>query len=131
MTCWEDESSLNESKFTSKFENILDMLFIDSGLIAGGEEGTSKSTKRMVIFNDYESTFGRRSDMLVVGSKNDELSNIEFKKAAAQDHLATHQQSKNDRINSCILNQVNLMTDSIDHTILYYGFIGRCGSLAR
>ncbi|CAO3667493.1 unnamed protein product [Rhizopus stolonifer] len=85
----------------------------------------------MAIFNDYDSTFGRRSDTLVVGSQNDELSNIEFKKAAAQDNLVNHQQSKNIRINSCILNQVNLMTDSTDNTILYYDFIGRRGYLAQ
>ncbi|KAI9469998.1 MAG: hypothetical protein EXX96DRAFT_623579 [Benjaminiella poitrasii] len=131
MACWENESNLDESKFTSKFENILDLLFNGSGLSARGGEGTSQSTKKMAIFNDHHSTFRRRSDTLVFESQNDELSNIEFKKTAAQNSLVNHQQSKNIRINSCILNQINLMTDSTDNTILYYDFIGRLGYLAQ
>lgn len=79
----------------------------------------------MTIFNDYDSAPGWRSDTLVIESQNDGLSNIEFKKAAVQDNLVNHQQSKNIRINSCVLNQGNLMTDSTDNTILYYDLIRR------
>ncbi|CEP19522.1 hypothetical protein [Parasitella parasitica] len=97
------------------------------GLSARSGEGISQSTKRMAILNDYDSTFGRRSDTLVVGSQHDELANIELKKAATQDSLAKYQQGKHIRINSCVLNQANLMTDSTNNTILYYDFIGRHG----
>ena len=131
MACWENEDRYNESKYTSKFEDILDLVFTGSGLFALGGEGTSQSTKRMAIFNDYESTFGRRSDTLIIGTQNDELANIEFQKAIVQDNLVVHQQSKNIRINSCILNQVNLMTDTTDNVIMYYDFIGRSGYLAQ
>lgn len=131
MACWENENNHNESKFTSKFENILDLLFTGSGLSARSGEGISQSTKRMAILNDYDSTFGRRADTLVIRNQYEELANIGFKKAAAQDSLAKYQQGKNIRINSCILNQVNLMTESTDNTILYYDFIGRRGYLAQ
>lgn len=38
-------------------------------------------TKIIAIVNEYDTTFGRRSDLLVIGNDNDELANIEFKKA--------------------------------------------------
>jgi hypothetical protein len=72
----------------------------------------------MVINNEYESSFGRRTDTLVIGNQNEELANIEFKKAATQDNVAIRQQGKNIRINGCILNEVSLMTDSKDSIIL-------------
>lgn len=59
IICWGNESSFNESEFVAKFENILDLLFAGSGVSVRGVEGTSDSTKSMVILNDYDSTFGR------------------------------------------------------------------------
>lgn len=37
------------------------------------------------MLNDYDSTFGRRSDTLVIGIQDNQLANNEFKKAAVQD----------------------------------------------
>ncbi|KAI8091294.1 uncharacterized protein B0P05DRAFT_577352 [Gilbertella persicaria] len=76
----------------------------------------------MAILNEYDSPFGRRSDMLMIGGRNDELANIEFKKAT---------QSKSIRINSCIINYINLMTETTANAILYYDFIERQGYLAQ
>ncbi|KAI9265527.1 hypothetical protein EDC94DRAFT_647461 [Helicostylum pulchrum] len=122
-----------------------------SGVLVRGDEGASQSTKIMAIVNEYDTTFGRRSDLLVIGNDNDELANIEFKKAISlannalisssskekstlskRRHLfVILQQSKNIRINCCIMNYINLMTDSTSNIILYYDFIGRLGYLVQ
>lgn len=82
----------------------------------------SQSTRRMQIINDYDITYSRRID---------EVSSIEFKKRAVSSTISLHQQSKNIRINGCILSQIHLMTHSTDDTVLYYDFIGRDGYLCQ
>ncbi|RCH78252.1 hypothetical protein CU098_004736 [Rhizopus stolonifer] len=62
----------------------------------------------MAILNEYDSPFGRRSDMLMIGGRNDELANID-----------------------CIINYINLMTETTANAILYYDFIERQGYLAQ
>ncbi|ORE05473.1 hypothetical protein BCV72DRAFT_330987 [Rhizopus microsporus var. microsporus] len=85
----------------------------------------------MAILNEYDPTFIRRSDTLLIGSRDDELSNIEFKKATALNNLAKYQQNKNIKINSCILNHINLMTGATDKVILYYDSVGGHSYLAQ
>jgi hypothetical protein len=45
MAYWEQESRHYEFKFTSKFENILDLLFSGNGLSARTGQGTSDQQK--------------------------------------------------------------------------------------
>lgn len=49
----------------------------------------------------------------------------EFKKANVDDLLLIHQQSKNLRINTCIINDINLLLKNYDTVIPYFDFTGR------
>jgi hypothetical protein len=93
MSCWKGENKHNKSKFTSKFENILDVLLCGSGLSVRGGEATSQSTKQMALLNDYESTSGRILVLMLIENRDEEPANIEFKKAEVQDSLTSHQKS--------------------------------------
>ncbi|KAI7898229.1 uncharacterized protein BX663DRAFT_533450 [Cokeromyces recurvatus] len=116
--------------YVRKFEDILEFLFVDTGLTVRDGEGISQSTRRMQVLNDYNIAYGRRIDLLVSGDNN-EISSIEFKKRTVSNHVSLYQQSKNMRINSCILSHIHLMTSSTEDTVLYYDFIGRYGYLCQ
>jgi hypothetical protein len=45
----------------------------------------------MALLNDYESMFGRILVLMVIGNRDEELANIEFKKVKVQDSLTSHQ----------------------------------------
>lgn len=128
--CWTSEDQYNETIYVRKFEDILEFLFIDTCLTARDGEGVSQSTRRMQILNEYNITYGRRIDLLISGDNN-EVSSIEFKKGSASNNVSLCQQSKNMRINSCILSHIHLMTNSTEDTVLYYDFIGRDGYLCQ
>ncbi|CAO3620953.1 unnamed protein product [Mucor hiemalis] len=127
---WTNEDNHNEAMYVRKFEDILEFLFTETDLTVRDREGVSKSTRRMQIMNDYDLTYGRRIDLLISGDSN-EVASIEFKKKAVSNTVSLYQQSKNIRINGCILNQIHLMTDSTDDTVLYYDCIGRDSYLCQ
>lgn len=127
---WTNEDKYNEAIYVRKFEDLLEFLFEDTNLTAVEGEGVSQSTRKMQIANEYDVKYGRRIDLLVSGDDN-EISSIEFKKGSASNDVSLYQQSKNIRINCCILNQIHLMTNSTKDTSLYYDFVGRKGYLCQ
>lgn len=131
MKTWKNENWLNEYKFLSKFENLADLLLEDTRINASGSEGASQATKRMAIINECDCRFRKRCDSLIQGDDNDELVVIIFKRANVSTGVATGQQTKNIKINGCILSDTNLMTNSNDNTILYFDLVARYGYLAQ
>lgn len=104
----------------------------DTKIIIKGGETVCRSTRKMQIMNQDEVNYGRRIDLLVAGEdetdgNNDdiELYSIEFKKANEAVQTMIYQQSKNIRINSCILNYNHLLLDDSKLKLQYYDFTGR------
>lgn len=128
---FEDEDELSEYTYLRKFENVLECMFSDTKLKMKDGETVSKSTKRNQIFNDYNESYGHRIDLLVTTKKKDDLCSVEFKKQGVSNKPIHYQQSKNLRINACILNDAQLMTRSTEKSLLYMDFIGREGYLAQ
>lgn len=86
----------------------------------------------MAISNEYDCHFRMLcNSSLIQRDGSGELTSIEFKRANVSIVVATVQQTKNIRTNGCILNDINLMTNSDDNTILYFHFVGRCDYLAQ
>jgi hypothetical protein len=91
-------------------------------------ETMSRSTKRMKTIIEDESEHGRRIDMIVKSKEAEEqyeLCSNEFKKSGVSHDTLIHQQSKNLRINACIMNDINLLLSNTDTRTNYFDFTGR------
>ncbi|KAJ2955007.1 hypothetical protein NQZ79_g8912 [Umbelopsis isabellina] len=126
-----DEANLSESTYLRKFEAILEATFADTDLKLKDGETFSRSSSRNQIFNNYQVSSGRRIDLMITSSTMDELCSIEFKKSDATTKLLRNQQSKNLRINACLLNEMHLLTRNSDIGICYMDFAGRHGYIAE
>lgn len=68
---------------------------------------------------------------MITNGTSDKLCSIEFKKADTTTKVLQHQQSKNLRINGCLLNEMHLLTHNQDIGICYMDFAGRHGYIAE
>lgn len=111
----------------------MEVLFEDSGLAIKDGKSSCSSTRNMQIINQYETEYGRRIDLLVVaeGDEEHELCSVEFKKHNVDNTTMIKQQSRNARINYCILNEMHLLANNTDTTITYMNFSGRSGYIAQ
>ncbi|KAG2230423.1 hypothetical protein INT48_007265 [Thamnidium elegans] len=113
---WKGTSPKSELAYLRKFEGLLEVIMDDTELILSDGENVCVSTRdslRSIMEEDELTEFGRRIDLLVNCSRLDvtvELCSIEFKRQDASNSVVTHQQSKNARINSCILSSINTLT---------------------
>lgn len=125
---WKKEEKLFENTYLRKFADIVDTLFKKTNLVIKDGENVCEASKRMQIINEGDVTYGRRLD-LIVASEQDcrdiELCSLEFKKGDASYTTLLYQQSKNIRINACILNEIHLLTLEENISIAYLDFSGR------
>ncbi|KAI7896263.1 uncharacterized protein EV154DRAFT_492820 [Mucor mucedo] len=109
----------------------------DTELILSDGESVCVSTRdslRSMMEEDELTEFGRRIDLIVNCSRlgaTVELCSIEFKKQDASKSVVTHQQSKNARINSCILSSINSLTKNFSNQILSFDFVGNNGYMTQ
>lgn len=88
----------------------------------------------MQIINEGDVTYGRRLDLIVTSeqdARDIELCSLEFKKGGASYTTLLYQQSKNLRINACILNEFHLLTLEGNISIAYLDFSGRNESISQ
>ena len=105
-----------------------DLLMNDTSISFYDGETISRATKRMKIITENELEYGRRSDLIVKNKEAEEqydLSSNEFKKTGMSHDILTRQQSKNLRINACIINDINLLLGNANSRINYFDFSGR------
>ncbi|KAI7860651.1 hypothetical protein BDC45DRAFT_430168, partial [Circinella umbellata] len=106
-------------------------------LILSDGENVCVSTQdslRSIMEEDELTEFGRRIDLLINCSRlgvTVELCSIEFKKQDACKSVVTHQQSKNARINSCILSSINSLIRNSSNQILSFDFVGITGYMTQ
>lgn len=125
---WKKEVKLSENTYLRKFADIVDTLFKNTNLLIKDGENICEASKRMQIINEGDVTFGRRLDLIVTSEqdvKDIELCSLEFKKGDAPYATLLYQQSKNLRINACILNEIHLLTLDENISIAYLDFSGR------
>ncbi|KAK4511069.1 TOR complex subunit lst8 [Mucor velutinosus] len=125
---WKKEEKLAENTYLRKFADIVDILFKKTNLFVKDGENVCEASKRMQIINEGDITFGRRLDLIVASeqdSRDIELCSLEFKKGDASYTTLLYQQSKNFRINACILNEIHLLTLEESISIAYLDFSGR------
>lgn len=95
---------------------------------------STRDSLRSMMEEDELTEFGRRFDLIVNCSRLGvivELCSIEFKRQDASKSAATHQQSKNARINSCILSSINSLTRNSNNQILSFDFLGNSGYMTQ
>lgn len=125
---WKKEEKLSENTYLRKFAEIIDILFKKTNLFIKDGENVCEASKRMQIINEGDVTYGRRLDLIVTSEQDDrdiELCSLEFKKGDASYTTLLYQQSKNLRINACILNEIHLLTLEENLSIAYLDFSGR------
>lgn len=134
---WKGASPKSELAYLRKFEGLLDVIMDDTELILSDGESVCVSTRdsvRSILEEDELTEFGRRIDLIVNCSRlgvTVELCSIEFKKQDASKSVITHQQSKNARINSCILSSINSLTRNSSNQILSFDFVGNSGYMTQ
>lgn len=124
--------------YLRKFESLLEVILDDTDIVLSDGENVCVSTRdslRSIMEEEEELTeFGRRIDLLVNCSRlgiTVELCSIEFKKQDAANPVIIHQQSKNARINSCILSTINSLTKNSNNQILSFDFVGNSGYMTQ
>ncbi|KAI9473458.1 MAG: hypothetical protein EXX96DRAFT_578046 [Benjaminiella poitrasii] len=123
-----EEEKLSKNTYLRKFAEIVDTLLQKTNLFVKDGENACEALMRMQIMNDGDVTFGRRLDLIITSEQDDrdiELCSLEFKKGNASYASLLHQQSKNLRINACILNEVHLLTSDENICNAYLDFAGR------
>lgn len=122
----------------SEFEDLMGVILDDTKLILSYGEIISAATKdtvRSMVDQEQELTeYGRRIDLLVSCERLKtavELCSIEFKKEDATTSVIMQQQSKNSRVNLCILSYINSLTNDSDNQVLAFGFKGNNGYLTQ
>lgn len=123
-----------EAVFSSKFENILDVLFEGYDIEIRSGENVCQSTCTVISTNDsIDSGFGRRIDILISNARysvETEYCAIEFKRQAADKRLLSHQQSKNIRVNGSILIDLSAKCKDNDIYLVYMSWWGAGGYIA-
>lgn len=111
------------------FEQLLDDLLMDTTSISFYDgEVMSQSTKRMKIITENESEYDRRIDLIVKSKEAEEqydLCSNEFKKIGVPHDILIPQQSKNLRINACIMNEIDFLLCNTNTRSSYFDFSGR------
>lgn len=134
---WKGASPKSELAYLRKFEGLLDVIMDDTELILTDGESVCVSTRdslRSMMEEDELTEFGRRIDLIVNCSRlgaTVELCSIEFKRQDASKSEVTHQQSKNARINSCILSSINSLTRNSSNQVLFFDFVGNSGYMTQ
>ncbi|KAG2203515.1 hypothetical protein INT46_010894 [Mucor plumbeus] len=134
---WKGASPKSELAYLRKFEELLDVIMDDTELILSDGESVCVSTRdslRSMMEEDELTEFGRRIDLIVNCSRlgvTVELCSIEFKRQDASKSVVTRQQSKNARINSCILSSINSLTKNFSNQILSFDFVGNNGYMTQ
>ncbi|ORE11112.1 hypothetical protein BCV72DRAFT_332415 [Rhizopus microsporus var. microsporus] len=139
LSLWKSASPKSEYTYLRKFESLLEIILDDAELIMSDGESICASTRDCLRSSlkevDEEMTkFGRRIDLLIKCSRLDtsaELCSIEFKKNDASNTDIIHQQSKNARVNVCILNSLNCFTNAFDNQVLSVDFVGTNGYMTQ
>lgn len=138
MKQYKRESKLSESFYLHAFLSALRPLLDDTRVILKEGELVSVATKRMQLINEVEITYGRRVDILAatdLGTDTDsddvEICSIEFKKPKATTTTLLQQQNKNLRINSCILNDIQLFNQDTENQLIYFDFAGRSAYIVQ
>ncbi|PHZ10026.1 uncharacterized protein RHIMIDRAFT_245706 [Rhizopus microsporus ATCC 52813] len=139
LSLWKSASPKSEYTYLRKFESLLEIILDDAELIMSDGESICASTRDCLRSSlkevDEEMTkFGRRIDLLIKCSRLDtsaELCSIEFKKDDANNTDIIHQQSKNARVNVCILNSLNCFTNAFDNQVLSVDFVGTNGYMTQ
>ncbi|KAG2200568.1 hypothetical protein INT47_012354, partial [Mucor saturninus] len=107
---WKKEEKLSENTYLRKFAEIVETLFKKTNLFIKDGENLCEASRRMQIIHEDESDI--------------ELCSLEFKKGNASYTTLLYQQSKNFRINACILNELHLLTLEENISIAYLDFSG-------
>ncbi|KAI8053571.1 hypothetical protein BDF21DRAFT_169170 [Thamnidium elegans] len=123
-----------ETLFSSNFEFLLTIIFQGDNISIESGETVSEATSRAATANSHStSDFGRKIDVLIHNSSygiRNEYCCIEFKRQGANTGLLTFQQSKNNRINGAILNDLIAKTNADDIYLIYMDFWGADGYVA-
>ncbi|KAI9267001.1 hypothetical protein BY458DRAFT_512449 [Sporodiniella umbellata] len=134
---WKGDSPKSELAYLRKFEELLDVILDDTELNLSDGESVCVSTRDSlcsIMEEDELAEFGRRVDLIVNCSRLGvivELCSIEFKRQDPSKSVATHQQNKNARINSCILSSINSLTRNSSNQILSFDFVGNSGYMTQ
>ncbi|EIE85552.1 hypothetical protein RO3G_10262 [Rhizopus delemar RA 99-880] len=97
-------------------------------------ENVCEATKRMQIINEGDVIYGKILELIVTSEQDVrgiELCSLEFRKGNASYTTLLYQQSKNLRINACILNEFHLWTLEGNISIAYLDFSGRNESISQ
>lgn len=134
---WKYDSPKSELAYLRKFEGLLDVIMNDTELILLDGESecvSSKNSIRSTMEEEGLHEFGRRIGLLVDCSRLNvtvERCSIEFKKEDASNTVVMQQQSKNVRINSCILSRINSLTKDTSNQLLSFDFVGNTGCMTQ
>ncbi|CAO3666388.1 unnamed protein product [Rhizopus microsporus] len=116
---WSSASPKSELAYLRKFEGLLEVIMDDTELMLLDGESVCISTRdslRSMLKENENTEYGRRIDLLVSCAHSETtigLCSIEFKREDAGNSLIIHQQSKNARVNSCILSSINSLLKSV------------------
>ncbi|CAO3669998.1 unnamed protein product [Rhizopus stolonifer] len=134
---WSNASPKSELTYLRKFEGLLEVIMDDTELMLSDGESVCISTRdslRSMLEESENTEYGRRIDLLVRCAHSEttvELCSIEFKREDANKSLVIHQQSKNSRVNSCILSSINSLTKDPTNQILAFDFAGNNGYMIQ
>ncbi|CAO3680292.1 unnamed protein product [Rhizopus stolonifer] len=126
---YNNEKTLSKVTHLRMFEQLLDDLLMDTTSINFYDgEVMSRSTKRMKIVTENESEYGCRIDLIVKSKEAEEqydLCSNEFKKTGVPHDILIRQQSKDLRINACIMIDINLLLCNTNTRNRHFDFSGR------
>lgn len=127
------KNKLSEATYARKSEQIANVICNDDFVMKYGETGceATKNNKILNIDTDNDETI-RKSDLIIIHKRDDteiEFSNIEFKKSAVLKQTKMCQNSKNTRINACILYDLMSVTQKPDIKVITIDWNGREGCL--
>ncbi|KAG2217406.1 hypothetical protein INT45_004864 [Circinella minor] len=113
---WDQEAKESEITFYRRSATILDYIFKNTDIILNDGETGSPASKReittnKVLFmtNDSSPSYSRKIDLLLKCKEMKtavELCSNEWKRSSVSESMKLHQQSKNLRVNSAILNDM-------------------------
>lgn len=132
---YQNEAVMSEASHLRMFVSLPnDLLMTTKSISLHDGEMVSRATQRMKIMTGEDNNYDGRID-LIVRSKQEEqqykLCSNEFKKLDVSLKIQIHQQSKNIRINACIINELNLLLANADTSINYFNFCGRQAYIAQ
>ncbi|KAI8092096.1 hypothetical protein BDF21DRAFT_410937 [Thamnidium elegans] len=123
---WRERNDEQEITSYMRFASLLDVLFKGTDIrLSDGETGSSSSRiaieTNKCVFNgeDLSPTYAQKIDLILRydDTENVELSSNEWKKTKITNQLKLKQQSKNLRVNACILNNLNAKFCKFNETL--------------